>query len=295
MSVVVASAVLSLTPPLRVGAWTRQESPQVVTPADVFGYMDGAGELYLAYRLVRIEVFEYIAPAEDPILLELYWLETSDDGYGLLSGDWGGEPLRLDDAWPAAPPRALYGAGLLRIWSGDLYVRVMATRESTASRAAVVELGRAVVAGRASPAPPELAAALPGMLASSFRLRMDQVTFLRSHLVLNSIYFLGTANLLDLGAATEAVAASYLGAEAPQGARLRLVVVRYPTETAAREAAGHFRRSYLRSLDAVPVETAVERVEDGWLGCRLGGRRLVLVFEAQDAATVKAVLEQVQP
>jgi hypothetical protein len=309
MSLILASATVSLTPPLRVGAWSRPESPQVVAPADIFAYMDGAGELYLAYRLVRLEAFEYTAEKEDPILLELYRLESSDDGYGLLSGDWGGEPVALDAAWPATPARALYGAGLLRAWSDDLYLRVLATTETAASRAAVIELARTVVAGRPSPQPPDLATALPETVAGSYRLRADSVTFLRSHLVLNSIYFLGTANLLGLSPVTEAVAASYAQAGGEGTARLRLFVVRYPTEDAAREALAQFRRGYLHRSDAADAGhgsaaerpeaaaqgTVTARVEDGWMGYRIGGWRLVLVFEAPDAATAKAVLDQVRP
>jgi hypothetical protein len=308
MSLILASAV-SIVPPARVGAWSRPESPQVVAPADIFGYMDGAGELYLTYRLVRLEAYEYTAEKEDPILLELYRLESSDDAYGLLSGDWGGEPVALDSAWPATPARALYGAGLLRAWSDDLYLRVLATTETAASRAAVIELGRAVVVGRPSPPPPELATAIPDTVAGSYRLRTDAVTFLRSHLVLNSIYFLGTTNLLGLSPTTEAVAATYARGGGAGTERLRLIVVRYPTEGAAREALAQFREGYLHRPDAADAGggsaderpgataegTVTARVEDGWMGCRLGGRRLVLVFEAPDAATVKVVLDQVRP
>jgi hypothetical protein len=309
MSLILASAAISLVPPARVGAWSRPESPQVVAPADIFAYMDGAGELYLAYRLVRLEAYEYTAEQspsegsdrlpgdkEDPILLELYRLASSDDGYGLLSGDWGGEPVALDAAWPATPARALYGAGLLRAWSDDLYLRVLATTETAAARAAVIELARAVVSGRPSPQPPPLATALPATVAGSFRLRPDSVTFLRSHLVLNSIYFLGTANLLGLSPATEAVAASYARSGGEGSARLRLFAVRYPTEDAARAALAQFRESYLDRPGITGGDAVgAVRVEDGWMGYRVGGRQLVLVFEAPDAATVNLVLDQVRP
>ncbi len=316
MSLILASAAVSLVPPARVGVWSRSGSPQVVAPADIFAYMDGAGELYLAYGLERLEVYEYAAEKsrsegsdrlpgdeEDPILLELYRLASSDDAYGLLSGDWGGEPLALDAAGPGTAARALYGAGLLRAWSADLFVRVLATTETAASRAAVVELWRAVVAGRPSPPPPDLVRSLPVSVAGSFRLRQDSVTFLRSHLVLNSIYFLGTANLLGLTPATEAVTASYAGSGAEGSARLRLLVVRYPAEDAARAAHARFRRGYLdrpggaggAAVGDEPKASAAVRVEDGWVGCRVAGRQLVLVFQAPDAATVNAVLDQVRP
>jgi hypothetical protein len=293
MSLLLASAA-AIVPPARVGAWLRPESPQVVTPAGIFAYMDGAGELYLAYRLVRLEAYEYTAESEDPILLEVYRLGSSDDGYGLLSGDWGGEPVALD-AGPAKPPRALYGAGLLRAWSGDIYLRVLATTETQASRAAVIELGRAVVAGRPNPPPPELVRTLPETLAGSFRLQPDSVTFLRSHLVLNSIYFLGTTDLLGLSAETEAAAARYARTVEAGPTGLRLLVVRYPSEGAASEGLARFREGYLHRSESTKAGTDVLRVEDGWTGYRIDGRRLVLVFEAPDETTARAAVDQLRP
>jgi hypothetical protein len=283
------AAALAVTPPRTALGWSRSDSPQVVAPADIFSYMDGAGELYLAYGLVRLQVQEYTSPAEAPITLEVYTLRSADDAYGLLSLDWDGEPVPLDPAWPATPPRALYGSGLLRAWSGDVYLRVMATNETPAARAAVVEIGRACVAGRATAPPPSFVSAMPATLGTGHVLRADRIAFLRSHLVLNSIYFLGTANLLDLGPETEAVAASYEGSGT--GKKLRVVEVRYPSEAAARDALAHFGTSYLhRAVSG--EETTTEHVEDGWLACRRQGRRLALAFEADTEATVAAVVEE---
>src|SRR5512143_3656034 len=150
MMALTLGAALAVTPPPTALGWSRVDPPQVVAPADIFKYMDGAGELYLAYGLVRLEVHEYTSPTEQPITLEVYTLRSADDAYGLLSLDWDGEPAALDSAWPAAPPRALYGSGLLRAWSAEVYLRVMATSETPAARAAVLEIGRGLVAGRAN-------------------------------------------------------------------------------------------------------------------------------------------------
>ena len=123
--------------------------------------MDGAGELYIGYRFRQLEVREYTSKGTDDILVELYWMVSSDDAFGLLSGDWGGEAISLKpsgaDAAPAragAWPRALYGAGLLRVWSGNLYARVLSQTETDASRKAVLEIGRAIAAGKARNAAP---------------------------------------------------------------------------------------------------------------------------------------------
>ncbi|HLE60373.1 MAG TPA: DUF6599 family protein, partial [Thermoanaerobaculaceae bacterium] len=146
-----AARAMSVDLPETVDGWSRPAELRRIGPAGIFEYMDGAGELYLAYGLDHLDVAEYASPGQGDILVELYWLRGSDDAYGLLSGDWGGEPVALKDPVPASGPRALYGAGLLRIWSDNLYARVMATRESEASRRAVLTIGRAIVIGRRDP------------------------------------------------------------------------------------------------------------------------------------------------
>jgi len=108
--------------PKTIGHWTRPDSPQVVDSTNIFKYMNGAGELYLGYRFHHIDVFDYQSENQDNILVELYFMETSDDAFGLLSLDWGGEQISFGGSPPnisnpslISSARALYGAGLLRI------------------------------------------------------------------------------------------------------------------------------------------------------------------------------------
>ena len=272
-----ASATLNL--PEVVGAWRRPEAPRRIEAAGIFEYMDGAGELYLAYRFDHLDVVEYASPADSEILVEMYWMRTSDDAYGLLSGDLGGEPVVLKEALPPGGLRALYGAGLLRIWSGDLYARVMATRESETSRAAVLAIGRAIAAGRTDPPPPRLVTHLP-QTAAALTLRPDSVCFLRSHLVLNSVYFVSQKDILNLGPNAEAVTARY--------GKARLLLVRYPDAGAARAALERFRTAYLP--EAGTGEGGAARIEDGWTGFCLSGRSLVVVFEAADPEAATSLI-----
>lgn len=168
----------SLNLPQSIGAWTQSGSPKFVGPQDIFNYMDGAGELYLGYRFKHLEVQRYGSSNQGEILVELYWMASSDDAYGLLSGDWGGEAVDLSLPLPGSSsraatdgPRALYDAGLLRLWSGDLFARIMADHETNASQSAVQALGQAIARGRSTAPRPELIQALPARVGSQFFLR----------------------------------------------------------------------------------------------------------------------------
>ncbi len=289
--------------PRTVGVWSRAEAPKTIGADRIFDYMDGAGELYLAYRFSRLDAYDYASRDQGSIVVELYWMETSDDAFGLLSGDWGGEPVALGLRTPAVaaltvpPHRALYGAGLLRVWSDNLYARVLASNETSASRQAVLDLGRAIVADRKTAAAPGLVSVLPRAVEPSYRLRVDRVWYLRSNLVLNSAYFLSTENLLDLDGSTEAVVGEYAGAGTKPGEKpVHAIVVRYVERGAAAAALAHFKRGYLSGVganvgDTIGSESGFARIEDGWTAYRLAGRSLVLAFGCHDRALARAAVD----
>jgi hypothetical protein len=290
--------------PRTLGPWTRPEASRRIDANSIFNYMDGAGELYLAYRFDHLDVFEYSSADQGNILVELYWMQTSDDAFGLLSGDWGGEPVVLEgavaaySASPVPSHRALYGAGLLRIWSDTLYARVLASRETAISREQVLAIGRAIVAGRRQTAAPALMSALPRAAGITYRLRADRATFLRSHLVLNSVYFLSPDNILDLDRTAEAAVATYESSvPSPPRHQVRLLLVRYRDETVARRALSRFCDAYLpetrqRPDSATTLQSAFQRVEDGWVGYQLTGRCLAIAFEFPDVDLARTLVHQ---
>lgn len=281
--------------PQSVAGWSLSEPVKRIEPKAIFDYMDGAGELYLAYRFKFLDVYEYVNSGESSILVELYWMESPDDAYGLLSGDWDGDPVNLsalkDSAVPQLPS-ALYGAGLLRVWSGDLYARVLTGEETASSRRAILELGKAIVAGRPESMPPRLIRSLSQAVGSEFALRAGRTVYLRSHLVLNSAYFLSSENLLDLGLKCELAAAVYAskpGASPPHP--VHLLLVRYPDEVTARQALTHFQSVYLAEKLPAGKQRGAVAIEDGWTGFILSGRSLGLVFEAPDESATNLFLE----
>jgi hypothetical protein len=291
--------------PVTVGAWKRSAASRTVTAQDIHEYMDGAGELYLAYRFDHLDVYDYASPGQGTILVEIYWMEHSDDAFGLLSNDWSGESLSLARDWARAPAiagvpphRALYGAGLLRMWCARAYVRVLASRESPESRQAVIEIGRTVAAAQAVAPPPALLAALPATSPSRIRLRSDHVWFLRSYLVLNSAYFLATENLLDLEESAEVVVAPYDALPLMAGRKPgQLILVRYTTSDKARSALVHFREGYLpeslrRTAGSGLSVTASAHIEDGWLAYRVFGRALALAFECRTHEQARHLVEE---
>jgi len=291
--------------PSTVGGWKLKDERRIITSTTIFDYMDGAGELYLGYRFKQLEVNEYTSTGTDDILVELYWMASSDDAFGLLSGDWGGEAVSLKGtAAAASPPKAgawphaLYGAGLLRLWSDNLYARVLSQTDTDASRKAVLQIGRAIAQGRRETQAPRLARLMPGRVGPSFALQRDRLCFFRSYLVLNSVYFLSSSNILDLGLGAEAAIASYK-ARGPDARKspVRLLIVRYPDAASGSKALGHFIRTYLPEKNTkVPTVPGGDRdtirIEDGWIGYSISGAFLALVFECPTQDVADKFLDQ---
>jgi hypothetical protein len=270
--------------------------------------MNGAGELYLGYRFNHLEVYEYAADNEKSILVELYYMKTSDDAFGLLSLDWGGESISFGSA-PAHTAnkslpfstRALYGAGLLRIWSDNLYARVMAFRETPDSKQVVLALGQAIIANRKNPPEPELLRILPLTIGSSWKVRRDRLSFFRSYLVLSSVYYVSEKNILDLDLSTEAITAPYEHTSSPSGhKRIQFLLVKYENHERARKALNHFHAAYLPehqkefTADSATKGPSLFKLEDGWLAYELVNRYIAIVFECPDRESARVIIQKTE-
>jgi hypothetical protein len=292
--------------PKTVGVWNRPESPRIIYSENIFKYMNGAGELYLGYRFRHLEVFDYTSADQGNILVELYFMESSDDAFGLLSLDWGGEPVSLNGA-PAASSnqtfsvstRALYGGGLLRLWSDDIYARIMAERETPASKEAILALGKTIAAGAQNPPEPTLVTLLPLEIDAVWKLRVDRLSFFRSHLVLNSIYYLSHENILDLDLSAEAVSAPYQTIPGPgEPKRCQFLLVQYESTERARQAKIRFQDAYLpghekeKTAQTATGSPGLFKLEDGWMAYKLIGRHIAIVFESPDPESARAILQK---
>ena len=292
--------------PKTVGVWNRLEPPRIINSKNIFKYMNGAGELYLGYRFRHLEVFDYTSADQGNILVELYFMESPDDAFGLLSLDWGGESVSFDGAPEAistrfytAANRALYGGGLLRLWSNYIYARIMAERETPSSKDAVFALGKAIATGTQYPPEPALVQLLPLEIDDVWKLRANRLSFFRSHLVLNSIYYLSHENILDLDLSAEAVIAPYQYiSDSGDPKRSQFLLVQYENRERARQALNRFHDAYLpghkkeKTAETAAGSPSLFKLEDGWMAYKLIGKHIVIVFESPDPESALAILQK---
>jgi len=241
-------------------------TPQrAVTPAMIFDYMDGAGELYLAYGLVELFIREYEKPGEPKITCEAYRMPTSADAFGLFSQDRTGKDLDIGQG-------ATYASGLLVAWQGDWFIRILAERETQEAKRVITELARQVVKLCGPPGQP------PGALSWLPAAGLDRrsVHYFHTHTCLNYFYFLSTENVLNLSSKTDAVMGSYSGARG----RSVALVMGYPTSAEAEAGWRRFRRAYLRGLKP-KGDYSTARLENGrWTAGAAKGAKVHIVLES---------------
>jgi len=261
--------------PQEIQGWKADGQDKVFTRQTIFDYMDGGGEIYLAYDFQRLLAREYARPGAPRIVAEVFQMASSRDAYGVFTHDTDGQPVTLGQA-------ALYSAGLLRFWKNRLFVRLQAEDETPEVKTALMALGNQVASripqeGRK----PSLLAALPpqGLIESS-------VHYFHTSVSLNIHYFLADSNLLNLNSRTETILARYQqGSKKPY-----LLVVRYPRPGDAKAAFEQFSKVYFRECPA--GDSVFAKLEKGQFAAgRRDERALLLVFEAGSRESAEKLVD----
>jgi hypothetical protein len=198
----------------------------------------------------------------------------------------------------APPDRALYGRGLLRFCSENLYGRVMANVETPSSREAVLSIGRAITAKREITPEPGLLKILAPSIGDNWRLKRDRIGYFRSYLVLNSLYYISHENILGFNLSTEAISAVYEKAgQTGKPQRVQFLFVNYADQGEAGRALQGFLEAYLPEYkgDLAGISgqkiSNTYKIEDGWMGYDLRGRGIAMVFECPERNTVGKLLD----
>jgi hypothetical protein len=254
--------------PDTIAGWRASGAAKLVTKSNIFDYMDGAGELYLAYSFRDLAAREYKHASQPKITAEVYRFGNAADAYGVYSHDRGTSgPTDIGQDCD-------YGSGLLRFWKNTCFVRIVADRETPESKAAVLAIGRhisSLISGTGKR--PSMLSMLPksGLIP-------DSVHYFHKHTVLNYHFYLADGNILDLSDKTDALLAQYK----LDPAKPRLLIIRYPSIKAASDAYAHFNRTYFKDKPAPTGASRIEKVEQGqYTGIRRADRLLKLVFEAK--------------
>jgi len=299
----------SLKLPEKLDGWALEGPPQKITRETIFDYMDGGGELYLAYKFNQLLVFKYHNDNHGELLVEIYEMQHPDEAFGLLSLDWTGEPVILKPelaelpANPVAPDIvALYGEGLLRARLDNLYLRILAEKETPGNKKIILKLASLVAAKSQRSALPEILNLIKTASEARWKVKKSRTGYFHSHLILNSLYYLSHENILHLDRDCDGLYTEWSEADPESRKTSRLILIKYPEDRSARRALSEFREAYLAEKSALSDDTVgaeiksedIIQLEDGWLAWKLSGSSLALVFEAPGPEAVKEILNQIR-
>jgi hypothetical protein len=261
--------------PLEAAGWKWDGKDLNYNRRTIFDYIDGAGELYLAYNFQAVRVRRFEKPGQPSIIAELFDMGSSADAYGVFSYERQDEDAGIGQG-------SEFGGGLLRFWKGKFFVSVYAEGESPEVQSGILNVGREVAKSIRTTGPaPLLVNALPGKKAG---LVEKAVRYLHSHVLLNQRFFVANQNILRLNPKTEAVLAPYLR----DGNKIHLLVIRYPTTQEAEEALQSFKKAYIPEAG----EKGTLQTEDKkWTGARRQREYVLIVFGASRETDARDLLQ----
>lgn len=260
--------------PRQTREFAAQGPDEAYDRKSIFDYIDGAGEIYLAYNMRGCLSRRYAAAGEPAIVLDLFDMGSSADAFGVFTHDRDGEPADIGED-------GLRGDGWVRFWKGRFFASIYAERETAAVREAASRLARAVEAGIGEKGErPRILERLPGE-----GLQTRSIRYLHDHVLLDTHARVFEENTLGLGPDTDVLLASYLR----DGGRARLLLVFYPD--AARAAAARGRYLSLRPPGAAGRETVV-MASGKWTAVAQEGRLLAVVLGAENRSLAEALLRE---
>lgn len=255
--------------PERKDGWVTSGKPEIYDRKNLFDYMDGGAELYLAYDFQRLVVQRYLPDFADsvrknPLTVEIYQMNSSPDAYGLFSFDQEGEMVQLGQ-------KGVYGYGLLRFWKGRFLVRILGSQNNL--KETILKFGLEIdqkikTEGKL----PELLSKIP---------KDNQIPnsdhFFNKQILLNNLYFLSDKNILNLSDETDCLLADFKLDEQI----LKLLLIEYPDSKKANNAYENFNKFYLKN-EASEKNKIIEIEEGKLVGMDLEKNYLLLVFEGKD-------------
>jgi hypothetical protein len=264
----------SVVLPAAVEGWTWGGQEAHYDTRTVFDYIDGAGELFLAYGFEQLAVRQFEKAGQPPLTIESYRMASAEGAFGVFSFERQGEGVGIGQG-------SELGGGLLRFWKGRYFVSIFADGEGAEAESAILHLGRLTAAAiQEEGKPPRAIGLIPGRDAG---LVETSVRYVTSHVLLNQRLFIARDNVLGLTRQTGAGLAQY----GRDTAVARLLLVRYPTATAAEAAYRRFMAAYL------PGAVGKDRVQTDdrrWTIARQRQAVLAVVIGAPSESVGEALL-----
>src|SRR4030043_332285 len=263
--------------PLKVEDYKTDGKDEFYDRQTSFRYMDGAAEFYRSYDFKLLMVRRYLKAGHPSLLVELFDMGSSEDAFGIFS-------YQIEEEEVGISQGSDYGGGLLRFWKGNYFANVFAERETPATRKDILTLGEAIARNIKKENPkPKLIQFLP-----EEGLSQGTIRYFHLHQVLNHHYFISPDNILNFGAGTNAILATY--PSPGEKGKTYLLVVQYPDQKQSEKAFKSFVKAYMPEADS----SKTVKTENGkWTSGGIHQKYVLVVFDAPSVEKTEQLIEAV--
>ncbi|MDP3017874.1 MAG: hypothetical protein Q8N70_12495, partial [Deltaproteobacteria bacterium] len=263
--------------PLKVEDYKADGKDELYDRNTAFRYMDGAAELYRSYAFKLLLVRRYLKAGHPSLLVELFDMGSSEDAFGIFS-------YQIEEEEVGIGQGSDYGGGLLRFWKGNYFANVFAERETPATRKDILTLGEAIVKNiKKEGSKPKLIQFLP-----EEGLSQGTIHYFHLHQVLNHHYFISHENILNLGARTNAILATY--PSPGEKGKTFLLLIQYPDQKQAEKAFQSFLKAY---MPEAPSSKTVKTENGKWTSAKIHRQYILVVFDAPSVEKTEELIRAV--
>jgi hypothetical protein len=246
--------------PPAIGQWTISEAERLYSGDQIFHYMDGAGEVYLAYNFSDLLVQRYTAPDKSEILVEIFDMGSAKNAYGIYTYMQGRGPA-TDIGQDGE-----YKSGLLCFWKDKYFIGIKIEKEDTQAISAVMELGKNISDKiKDNGERPVILKYLPEEMFIKNSLR-----YFYRYEILNNHFYLAGENILNLGDSTECLLVRL------KQDKSYILLLQYSDITKADTGYASFINHYMPDSRKTG---AIETENNKWTLCRKNNNFIIIVFD----------------
>jgi|Deesub1362B_J571_1020462.scaffolds.fasta_scaffold02884_3 hypothetical protein len=268
------TALRNLTP-TTVGPFTAVDRGKVYDETGIYDYMDGAAEIYKQYDYRRLFVRRYQSREGRTFLVELFQFGSPAEAYGIYSHLFDGDSVDVGQGgfWTGT------AAGF---WKGPYFGYLRWESPGAEQADVLLEAARRVAAAISETGEP------PKWVNRFPEEGLQRVRYFHDYVLLNAHVFLSTENVLNLGKGTEVFLAEYQTEFRGNDFQPNVLLVIYPDEARARDAAARARTEVLKWDES---ESIGQIARDLWGGVRQKRNFLILVTDAPERKWVSHILD----
>lgn len=215
--------------PKEMHEWKIIEPARLYKGELIYDYMNGAGEVYLAYNFDKLLVQRYQHNKLPEILVEVFDMQTSENAYGVFTNlQRSGIELNIGN-------NSDYNKGLLCFWKSKYFIYIQVEFESDETKKAVIDIGKHIANSIVEKGEiPELVKRLPQEIFIK-----NSIKYFYRYEILNLHYFIASENILNLNQNTRAVLARL------KQDKSYFLIIKYPTQEKTELALQNFKQKYM--------------------------------------------------